>query len=268
MEEIKEEEMKKVQLDILIEVDRFCKENNIRYAIAYGTLIGAIRHHGFIPWDDDIDLLMLRKDYNRFIQTFNQNNDGPFRVLHQSLDAKFPYEFAKVEDCRYRLIENLATTYEMGIAIDIFVLDDIGDDPKNVQRVINKNRYYKHALCVKGMNEKDRPLIERIGIKCLKSLYLNLSVEDCVYNLNKNALAYTTSEDSEYVANLAQRWNKPSHYFPKAWFEDMVEVEFEGLKFPAPRRYHDILTIKYGDYMQLPPVKEQVAKHDFIAYKI
>ena len=167
MIEIKEEEMKKVQLDILIEVDRFCKENHLRYAIAYGTLIGAIRHHGFIPWDDDIDLLMLREDYERFIQTFNQNNQGPFRVLHQSLNPKFPYEFAKVEDQRYRLIENLATTYQMGIAIDIFVLDDIGSDPKRVQETINRNRYYKHALCVKGMSEKGLPLWERLGIKFL-----------------------------------------------------------------------------------------------------
>ena len=268
MVEITEDEMKKVQLDILIEVDRFCKEHDINYALAYGTLIGAVRHKGFIPWDDDIDLLMLRSDYDRFIKIFNEETDSHCRVLHHSLDASFPYEFAKVEDTRYRLIENLATTYEMGVAIDIFVLDDIGEDPKHVRSIINANRYYKHALCVKGMSEKNCPLIEKLGIKFLKSLYLNISVESCVKHLEQNAMRYSSNEDSLYVANVCQRWNKPNQYFPKAWFKDMVELEFEGHLFPAPRKYHEILTIKYGDYMKLPPVSKQVAKHDFVAYKI
>lgn len=267
MVEIDENEMKNVQLNILLDVDRFCKENNLQYALAYGTLLGAIRHHGFIPWDDDIDIIMLRKDYEQFIKTYNGTSNS-YRVLHHSLDENFPYEFAKIEDCRYRLIENLATSYTMGIAIDLFVLDDIGNDPKNVKRAINQNRYYKHALCVKGMSEKNVSLLEKLGIKFLKSLYLNITPESCVKHLNNNALKYTSKAESLYVANICQRWNKPNHYFPKAWFYDMTEVEFEGHYFKAPKKYHEMLTIKYGDYMKLPPLKDQSPKHDFIAYKI
>ena len=118
MNKLDTDTVKEIQMDILSSVDTFCKENNIRYFISGGTLIGAVRHKGYIPWDDDIDIMMLRKDYNKFVHDFGTK--GKYCVLAPELNMHFPFPFAKVEDTSTVLIENMATPWEMGINIDVF----------------------------------------------------------------------------------------------------------------------------------------------------
>ena len=117
---IEPEEFKKTQFDILISVDRFCKAHGIRYFLAYGTLIGALRHGGYIPWDDDIDISMPRPDYERFIKLYNKEKDKGYYVVSPSLDPSYPNAFAKICDPDTCIIEFSSLKYDIGVNIDLF----------------------------------------------------------------------------------------------------------------------------------------------------
>ena len=125
MIEIPLEELKSRQLEILTRIDKFCTEHNIQYSLAFGTLLGAIRHKGYIPWDDDIDIMMLRSDYNRFISLFY---DEQLRVLSIENESRYILPFAKVVDNNSILIEQSTMELPLGIYVDIFPVDNIPDD--------------------------------------------------------------------------------------------------------------------------------------------
>lgn len=124
MRNISFEEMKKVELEILSFFADFCETHNLRYFLAYGTLIGAIRHKGFIPWDDDVDIQMPREDYDILISLFNIGNDSPYRLI-SPLEKQSCYTIVKIIDTRTIKIENGIKNDPLGIDIDIFPLDGI-----------------------------------------------------------------------------------------------------------------------------------------------
>lgn len=131
------EEIKKIQLEILKYVDQFCSQNNIKYALGYGTLIGAVRHKGFIPWDDDIDIIMRRNDYNRFIELFSKET-GRYKVWSHNLQTDYPIPYAKVTDEKTLKLEGTNYYVERGVDIDVFPLDDLPNDEKAVDKVFKK----------------------------------------------------------------------------------------------------------------------------------
>lgn len=264
--EIKLEELKQLQLDILVKVHEFCIKNNIEYFLSDGTLIGAIRHKGYIPWDDDIDISMTRPNYDKFIKTFN----GAYKdltVYAPELNWNFYAPYANVCDNRTILKEgdNGHNGIDFGIKIDVFPIDGVSSDYKKYLTAFKKIKFYNATLSVKRRlnlwNNKNK-------IGSLKSIILYLITIPFSYtyiqkNIHKIALQHTYSK-SEYATQVTF-FSKPRH-FRKEIFESYIDVDFEGYKLRTIANYDTYLRTYYGDYMQLPPENERVGHHGFTAY--
>ena len=133
-----DEEIKSIQRNILTAVRDFCLQNNIRFFLMYGTLLGAVRHKGYIPWDDDVDICMLKDDYLKFIQTFHTKQNR-YQVMSRVIDTDFPYYYAKIVDPNSKLCEMIdGEMFELGINIDLFLLDAIPNDPSDRAKMFKK----------------------------------------------------------------------------------------------------------------------------------
>lgn len=263
MKELSLDEIKEIQLDILKKVHLFCEENNLKYSLAYGTLLGAIRHKGFIPWDDDIDIMMLREDYDLFIDNFNETFEY-LKVHSPEKDLEYPYPFAKVSDERTLLIENISYKYKMGVNIDVFPMDDIDIKDKftlKVQIVLGTLRDIKLVKFKLNRN----PFKNIILLIC-KLLLFPIPCRKIINEMVKNSKKYYNKK-LDYCCNisLGQKTTKP---VPKKWFEELINHEFEGYSFLITKYYEQLLELLYGDYMKLPPKEQQKTHHKFKAYKL
>jgi len=253
------EEMKKIQLQILEFVHHFCEQANIEYFLSYGTLIGAIRHEGYIPWDDDIDLCMTRPNYDRFINEFSDKNNK-YECLSYEHNPNFLYTFAKVMDKNTLLIENVILKCDMGINIDIFPIDGINDDYALIKKQIflkiqselkTKRRYRNRALYINVLIAASRLFLHAISHRRI------------IAQMIKNAKTheYSVAQNVCCVAN-GSREDKP---FPKKYLESFCLWKFEGKEYYVPVEYDSYLRSIYGDYMTLPPEEERT-HHSFTAY--
>ena len=263
MKVIESEQLKKMQLDILKKVDIYCKEHAIQYFLAYGTLLGAVRHKGFIPWDDDIDIAMDREDYERFITGFT---DEYLKVysLHTSERCRFP--FAKVFDSRTGLFEgSFKKTSEFGVNIDIFPIDVVPDDKKVRKNLIRKARFWqmlskiKLSRVSKIMTLKQNLIIfpGRILLAPIPLSYMAKKIE----TISTSWKEKVTNSVGFMVWGYGER-----EMFKKEVFSEAIEMRFEDSCFLVPKEFDKILTSLFGDYMKFPPVKKQVAHHDFVAF--
>ena len=262
------DEIKNIELQILIKFAEFCDSNNLKYYLAYGTLLGAVRHKGFIPWDDDIDLMMPREDYNRFIELtgYNQISENLVTRLYRDCQNPNIYPFVKVIDTNTLVYEKgKAKKHISGIWIDIFPLDGFPEKQEEADLLFKKHIKIRHAYDLAITN----PFYVRQSLikKCIKIFIVPFMK---IYGIKKlcrklDLLAQTYSyNDSKAVADFT--WPDNSHtYILKEELEPSVNVEFEGHNFKAPGKYHEYLTRLYGDYMQLPPESERIP-HGFKAY--
>lgn len=257
-------EIKRIELDILLHFDNFCKENGLRYFLAYGTLIGAVRHKGFIPWDDDIDIQMPRSDYNWLINNYNKlNSNVRYRVI-SPIEDDSPYSFVKFVDNNTVKVE-MGIDYtkgEMGIDLDIFPLDGEPEDEDEYDKWFNKLHkiYTLHSHCSKNtqLSLKRKILVPIIRFLCGDKK-----------KLIKKALdlhAKYPYEKSKYISVIESDFNRKRKRFEKEWFAESIEVEFEGYKLQAPCGYDNILRKIYGDYMKVPPVEYQIPCHNCKTY--
>lgn len=243
--------LQKTELEILLEVDRICKKNNLRYQLNSGTLLGAIRHKGFIPWDDDIDITMPVEDYNKFCKICRSELDERFS-LQTIITDNFFHFFAKVRKNGTKMVEEGAENlkYE-GIWIDIFPLVGV----KNSEAWILKRN---------GILEKIRLLLKK---RKSTAPWKQLSVEKKILRLIPMRLIIGVV--TLFLKHLLQPTMKYDHCcyiwggellkirFPGDLFDETCEVEFEGHLFPAPKQYDKYLTIVYGDYMTPPPPEKR-----------
>lgn len=262
------EEIRKIQMDILTKVDKFCKDNNLRYSLAYGTLIGAIRHEGYIPWDDDIDIVMPRPDYEKFIHNFNGTIEN-IKVYATELDPKFICTYAKIADERTLVVENINLQNKVGVNIDLFAIDGIHIDDMNI---IKKQRFYKNLQDVKTIKlSSSRSFLKNAILALGKASLFCFSNERINSILLKKAKEYAfrnnkySFDEEKHCCNLAPGFIE-DEILPIEYFEKYSEYTFENKKFMVTKFYHEWLTSIYGDYMQLPPEEKQVSHHDFKAY--
>lgn len=256
------EEIKKIELNILEHVKNFCEKHQLTYFLGYGTLLGAIRHKGFIPWDDDIDICMPREDYEKFLTLMKREEEREYKLLIPNI-AGYYYEFAKVVDNR-TCVEEKGIIYgvDMGIWIDIFPLDGI-------PRCYGMNRWVMNFLVycrVASVYTVMPPvackvlypfvfLFWKFARVCGYRVFLNLIHHKAVKHKYKDAYNVTCLIDPD----------SNRYYFPKEMFRHLVHVEFEGKYYLAPVEYDKYLIGLYGNYMQLPPEGKRIA-HDFVAY--
>jgi licD1 protein len=267
-------EIQKVSLEVLCKVDSFCREHGIRYSLTYGTLLGAVRHKGFIPWDDDIDIMMPRPDYERLLSTFKGDNEVRLISEYQSYIT-----FSRVCDIKSTFCETLLPyapqklTSKTGVWIDIFPVDGVESDIKTFKEKVD---FINHYCSLQLQRRWGCPsLTLRKGyMYLLKLLYRKIKyIASPVYKINnaiRNCRKPYTFENADYVSQIVCGKIYDREIFKKEIFDEYIEVTFEGHNFKAVSCWDEVLRATYGDYMELPSKENRIqhsVNHTFFYWK-
>lgn len=252
MKRLTEEEIKLYELNILKGFDAYCKKHNIKYYLTYGSLLGAIRHKGFIPWDDDIDVAITRKEYNRLIELTKKEEVGPF------------YSFKSVETDSWdepigKIVDNRTSAYSdnaIGLWIDIFPLDYYD------QKIHDKCFFYRRVLIAKktkGLKLNSKKNIVKLLLKILFFAVPTKYIAKHMSNLSQGV------KEKDYIGNTVFSGVKKDIISVNDL--EQCEVEFEGYLFTTYKNYDVYLRQLYGDYMVLPP-EEKRKGHSMEAFLV
>lgn len=259
MKKLSTDEVKKIALDILIDVDRFCIENNITYFLACGTLLGAIKYKGFIPWDDDIDIMMPRPDYERFIESYKSDK---YKVLNPNTGMYF---YGKVYDTSTEVIENGIDHKKynpIGVDIDVFPLDGIVNDEEIIKKKVKKSAFLETLLRL-----SNQPIFYRKNkLKAINRIIPRIIGSKNIVKLIENNAKEYKYVDSNYVIRYKDTPNGNSCAIEKDAFK-VIRKEFEGHMFNVPEGY-DIWLSKFyrKDYLTYMPDEEHRRTHDRLTY--
>ena len=260
------QEVKKIQLEILDVVAKFCDDNDIKYFLNAGTLLGAIRHKGYIPWDDDIDLGMLRPDYDKFIKLFNQNNTR-YKFDCYETNPECIFLCGKVVDT-----DENTFIYERniksGINIDIFVFDNVPDDEKIIREM-----FAYRTLCRRNHDRRIHPVFTVRPAGGVLRRCCAYVLRTCMKIFPKDYFSKKFVAGIKRFSNVNTKCVGDFTGFHDAVYdrevlESLTTAEFEGRFYKIPVRYDEFLRGLYGDYMQLPPVEEREAKHHIEAWTL
>ncbi len=260
--EIQINELKEIQLNILDTVDDFCKLNNITYYLACGTLLGAIRHKGYIPWDDDIDIAMPRPDYLKFLESFKAVNLEALSIYNTK---KCPFPYAKVMDIRTQVVEDTNIKQIIGVNIDIFPLDGLPTNIKSSNWHFYKLLFYSRLAFAKTLNASKRhSLYKNTLLYVTKIIASFFPTHYLICKINKLGMKYDYVK-SDYAGIVVFPVGLTERFIKKG-FEPGGTAEFCGKQYPIPVGYDAWMRNIYGDYMQFPPKEKQVSNHSFKAY--
>ena len=257
MKEISIEEQKQILFDALIYFDQFCRGKDILYSLGEGSLLGAIRHKGFIPWDDDIDILMTRDNFNKFLLL---HTDGVYKAYHVNPDINYWNTVIRLSDTRTAVYFGESTNSIHGLWLGLTPVDNIPDDEIEWARM--KKRI---AKWVKRCRQK-RGIVPYDGVfggRLKRSIFKVRKIDWFDRHFMKVISAYN-GQTTKRMSKLNIRYEP--FVFPSAVFDGYTELEFEGRNFMAIKHYDEYLTQMYGDYMTLPPEKDRVVKHCFKAF--
>ena len=244
---------------MLEDIDSFCGANGIKYFLVYGTLLGAVRHKGYIPWDDDIDICLPRPDYERFISLY-KNKERNYHIVEFRKTNGYGLPFAKVSNESTVMNEFLYDKDVFGVYIDVFPIDGYG---KKIQ-IIQSRWLNKFLNAKKAILGKNRSLIKNILIAIGKITLLPFSVNAILNKMHYVATAfeYSKSQQTEiFCSSTVER-----EIVPRIVFEKVIKSDFENLKVNIPAEYDKYLTALFGDYMTLPPKEKRVSHHLFKAW--
>lgn len=252
------DEMKRIELDMMKEIHAFCLTHTITYSLGYGTLLGAVRHNGFIPWDDDIDLIMPRPDYDRFIQFFQSEH---YKVV-SSLDPAYSYPYAKVYDSRTYLQEDLRHCYpDMGVFIDIFPVDGLPPHKRQQLRLYKRQKFlYKLHMSMKYYLSKEWSLPKNLLLLLSRGIAIFFPVRKVVKALERNYLLFPYETSPEGAVLVGEVELVP---ISQSSFEQPVLLQFEDASFYAISDFESNLTALYGDYLKLPPPEQRASEHRY-----
>ena len=269
MKELTLIELQQMSLDILRNVHAFCEANHIRYSLAYGSLIGAIRHKGFIPWDDDIDIIMPRPDYEKFSSLYKSDK---YIFSSKDVDRDCLLSFGRVCDVKRTMVRTSIPWHRntYGVWIDVFPVDAAEDDFNQFTKRIATNSklllMLQHSRRACGHLPKGSPLLLQLKQLARKLLFLNGAFCSCIIkSIDLHARRFEYGSTGHWGL-LSFNSYKEKDYHDNSLFSKITSVEFEGEKFYALAGYDTYLRQLYGDYMQLPPIDQQKPKQSYLRF--
>lgn len=257
-------------LNVLLEFDKVCKKLNLAYTLTGGTLLGAVRHKGFIPWDDDIDVAMTRENYEKFLKEGQKLLKENYFLQTYDTDAEHIDNFAKVLNLEIPIVEKYKTHLKIkkGIFIDVFPIDKTFNNYFLRFMSVNTIRFLKLMIVSNKFSSilKISNSYLKIGLKLLIFPFAYLfkirtinKLENFIRSIaNNNSNKYTFADMDYSLFNFTGKeidWNIYKHY---------MEIDFEGHKFMCIKDYDTYLKTVYGDYMQLPPIEQRIAHHNLL----
>lgn len=259
--QLNEEEIKEVELGVMDYIHNLCQKENINYSLAYGTLLGAVRHKGYIPWDDDVDISLKRDEYDKLYQAVLRDNDPIYKVASWENDARYPYPFYRVYDARTVYENNyIENDIDLGICVDVFPFDYYADVNKEMVKLDTYRRLSVYTLY--GIHSKNAGL--KNIIRYLLVLVFRLTRVK-TWNKKMNLLSMQAN-DSDSIDYLMEN-KRTSTKFEKTLLDKVMDSPFEDRIYKIPEASHQILSAIYGDdFMEIPPVEKRVKHDDFVAY--
>lgn len=246
-------DLQKAEIEILRSFIEICKKNNLKYYAVGGTCLGAIRHSGFIPWDDDIDVALPREHYERFMEIAQTSLPDYYFLQTFKTDVEYPSCFAKIRDSRTTFIESSVKNLSInhGVYIDVFPLDFYPEKGKRVfkfEMLLYKARFSTALSSVPSFKIRLLRLISNIMHPDIKEAQQKL-----------NDLLKNMPVSSSYI-NVFGSWGN-REIAPISWFENGKQVKFEDIYLTVPKDYDKYLERLYGDYMTPPPAEQQISHH-------
>lgn len=272
-----QEELRKVQmlqLEMAKEVKRICEKHQIQYFLDAGSMLGAVRHKGFIPWDDDLDIGFLREEYDRFLKIAPQELAGQYYIQNSNTDDDCGLTFSKIRLKGTRFVESISCQKDSAkeIYIDLFSYDNRNNDEKEAIKEAKKFRIFAHLLLIKCKTYvwKGQGLIKWLKFLPFRFWALFYTKKELRARIHRLTALHRQKNDSKNVfvheGTSAHEW-----YFPKKILEDLIQIPFEGELFSVPRGYDAFLTKAYGNYMEIPSKEKRKTHHiielDFGIYK-
>ena len=254
------DEIQRLSLEGLLLFRKIVEDNNLRYYLAWGSLLGAVRHKGFIPWNDDIDVWMPRKDYNILLSKANAFSTKEWKLMHNSVNHNYLFTWAKFANTNtIRIPSPFVSGLNIGLAIDIFPLENINLPYKEAEEeLFSKSAYLDN--CIDSYHpstyDKDIPLLKLF----LRRLYFKLrclAYRPYHETMKEYDDLFIHYDDSSL--SVGECMGPKKRIFKKEWFSDSIELEFENESFKAPAKFNEILTVLYGDFMTIPPKGEQIS---------
>ena len=252
-------------LEILKEIDRVCEKHNILYWLDSGSMLGAVRHNGFIPWDDDLDIKMYRDDYEKFLAVAPQELKKQYFLQTHQTDSEYPLFFAKVrknntfiDEKRYRRLK-----IHKGIYVDIFPVDKLGSNIKVAKKHCRKLRvFYFFYLLLERKVDTNTTDKYYLFFKIIRFFFIPLSFfkERFRKIFEKGLIKYNSTTDSRFIGSVSVLQSGKSIY-EKEWFSGFFKHQFEDMEANIPIGYDEFLKSQYGDYMKLPPKEKQIPEH-------
>lgn len=268
MKELSLAEIQRLELQLLLKVDQICRTEGIRYSLGGGSLLGAVRHKGFIPWDDDIDVMMPRPDYEKFL-IYCKEHDTGFNLITYETEKGYNGLFAKIWDPDTIILDDVMDlAYTTGVNIDVFPLDGLGNSEKEAFRIFRKTAWKRELLNAALWKKYFRSKTHSIVLEPIRLMMYIISrfinPKKLLRKVDEENMCHPF-ETSAYAGCVCGSYRE-QEIMKAETFRNYIDMKFEGKSLKGIRDYDSYLTKHYHDYMQLPPENKRETHHTYKAY--